>query len=62
MAKVAKRMGALPTSSRRSPDSRCPRTATAMAARRPCSVSVPLACRGLAPRGTGPVSVKRADG
>ena len=62
MAKVAKRIGALPTSSRRPPDSRWPRTVTAIAARRPCSVSVPLACRGLAPRATGPASVKRADG
>ena len=43
MAKVAKRIGALPTSSSRPPDRRWPRTVTAIAARRPCRVSVPAA-------------------
>ena len=45
MAKEAKRIGALPTSSSRPPDRRWPRTVTAIAARRPCSVSVPVARR-----------------
>ena len=62
MAKLAKRIGALPTSSSRLPGSAWARTVTATAARRPCSVSLPFARWARALTATGADSVKRAVG
>ena len=63
MANVAKRIGALPTSSRRSPARRWPRTVTAIGARRPWRVSgAAYAAGARALTANGPARVKLAHG